>query len=979
MAIKKAIKLSAIFLGAFLLLAILFHFSVASIFARTEKIPKKVLLLYSDNQFLPVNMIMEQTISKILKNSDIFSISLYSEYLEVNRFKSESIQKMTMELLKEKYSGYDLDLVMVMDDISWDFIAQYGDELFPGLPFVFCSITEGKLKAADLKSNVTGNFKSLDIKSNIEIILKVQPDVEEIVVITGTSKQDLFYKDAAKNALQEYTQKIKVTLLEDFSIDEVQKKLASLPARTAVFFVSFNMDGEGKAFIPLEVVLQLSKVSRAPIYGMYDTFIGKGILGGNLISYADISENASGIALQILSGKKPSEIQAVTSKNKNYFDWNEMKRWGIKEADLPAGSIVINKNLSTWDLYKWQIITAIVFIISETLLIIFLLLQLSLKKAAELKLNNLNVRLVNILEGTNVGTWEWNVQTGETVFSDRWAEIIGYKLAEISPVSIETWERFAHPDDINKSNEQLGKVFSEEIDYYDVECRMRHKDGSWVWVHDRGKVISRTPDEKPLWMSGTHADINKRKKAEEALRESAEKFSKAFKTSSYAITITSVKDGKFIEVNDAFASISGFTGEEAIADSSISLNMWVNNENREMVVSALKEGTEVKDKEFQFRKKNGEVIICLFSAQIIHINSEAFILSSINDITERKKAEDEIIYLGFHDYMTGLYNRRFFEEELKRLDTERHLPISFIMCDLNGLKIINDVFGHTEGDKLLKKTAEIFKKVCRPDDILAHWGGDEFVLLLPETAISDTEEIVGMIKKECAKTNSQKIPVSISIGTSRKERPDEDIQTVVIDAESNMYKNKLAQKESLTSSIIFALEQALYEKSNETKEHADRMHDFATKLGKSIKLPAHQLDELALLASLHDIGKVAIPEKILLKKGKLTEKEWAVIKRHPEIGYNIAQSSQQISHIAKSILSCHENFDGSGYPLGISGDSIPVISRIILIVDAYDVMTSGRVYKPAMSREDAIAELKRCAGTQFDPRLVDKAIEILSK
>ena len=301
------------------------------------------------------------------------------------------------------------------------------------------------------------------------------------------------------------------------------------------------------------------------------------------------------------------------------------------------------------------------------------------------------------------------------------------------------------------------------------------------------------------------------------------------------------------------------------------------------------------------------------------------------------------------------------------------------MGDLNGLKLINDVFGHVEGDELLKETAEILKRVCRSDDILARWGGDEFVLLLPQTLVSGTEEIVERIKKECKKTNRQKIPISLSLGTAIKESAVQGIETIVADAESNMYKNKLVEKESLTSSIIFALEQALYEKSNETKEHTDRMHDFAIKLGKSIKLHSSELDELSLLVSLHDIGKVAIPENILLKKAMLTEKEWKVIKRHPEIGFNIAQSSSQIAHISKPILYCHENWDGSGYPLGIAGESIPVISRIILIVDAYDVMTRGRIYKLPISKDDALKELRRCAGSQFDPVLVDKFIKILAR
>ncbi len=494
-----------------------------------------------------------------------------------------------------------------------------------------------------------------------------------------------------------------------------------------------------------------------------------------------------------------------------------------------------------------------------------------------------------------------------------------------------------------------------------MPCDVRFKNDNYVELYTRqlGLLITR-------------------KRAEEALRESAEKFSKAFQTSPYAITITRVKDGKFIEVNAAFTAITGFSREEADADSSINLKLWVSMENRNWVLAELKAGSEVKDREFQFRKKNNEIMIGLFSAQIIHINTEPFVLSSISDITDRKRAEKEILHLSFHDHLTGLYNRRFFEEELKRLDTDRQLPLSFIICDLNGLKIINDIFGHAQGDELLIETAEILKKICRSDDIIARWGGDEFALLLPKTSVLYTEEIIDRIKKECMKTKILKIPVSISLGTSTKETKDRDIETIVADAESNMYKNKLAQKESLASSIIFALEQALYEKSNETKEHADRMHELAIKLGKSIRLPSHQLDELSLLASLHDIGKVAIPETILLKKGKLTDREWTVIKKHPEIGFNIAQSSPQISHVAKSILSCHENWDGSGYPLGLMGESIPVISRIILIADAYDVMTSGRVYKKPMSKEDAIDELKRCAGTQFDPALVDKAIEILS-
>ncbi len=151
-------------------------------------------------------------------------------------------------------------------------------------------------------------------------------------------------------------------------------------------------------------------------------------------------------------------------------------------------------------------------------------------RRAEQALREQNWRIESILKGTNVGSWEWNVQTGETVFNERWADIIGYTLEEITPVSIETWIKYAHPDDLQGSNEQLQKHFQGELDYYEFESRMRHKDGHWVWVLDRGRVFSWTDDNKPLMMFGTHQDITHRKQTELALRQSEERLQLLAKT-----------------------------------------------------------------------------------------------------------------------------------------------------------------------------------------------------------------------------------------------------------------------------------------------------------------------------------------------------------------------------------------------------------------------------------------------------------------
>ncbi|MFA5014230.1 MAG: HD domain-containing phosphohydrolase [Actinomycetota bacterium] len=346
---------------------------------------------------------------------------------------------------------------------------------------------------------------------------------------------------------------------------------------------------------------------------------------------------------------------------------------------------------------------------------------------------------------------------------------------------------------------------------------------------------------------------------------------------------------------------------------------------------------------------------------------------------ERKEAEKEIKYLSLKDKLTGLYNRAYFEEEIKRLNTKRQFPLSIIMGDVNSLKVVNDTFGRREGDKLLKKIARIIKSCCREEDIIARWGGDEFSILLPKTTEDDAEEILNRIRNVCFKTSDQKIPVSISLGTSTKKNYNYDIKMTVKEAEDWMYRRKLLERRSISSSIISSLERTLQEKSYETEEHALRLKDMALVLGKSLKLTENKLNELILLSALHDIGKIAIPDDILMKKVKLTRKEWGIVKRHPEIGFNITASSPQLVPIADAVLSHHEWWDGSGYPRGLKGEDIPLVSRIISIVDSYDVMTHDRCYRKAISKRKAMKELERYAGVQFDPNLINIFLQILNE
>lgn len=327
-------------------------------------------------------------------------------------------------------------------------------------------------------------------------------------------------------------------------------------------------------------------------------------------------------------------------------------------------------------------------------------------------------------------------------------------------------------------------------------------------------------------------------------------------------------------------------------------------------------------------------------------------------------------YLSLHDQTTGLYNRRFFEEELNRLEGGETLPFAVIVGDINGLKLTNDVFGHAEGDRLLCKISDILRGACREGDIVARWGGDEFALLLPGAGEERAATVCERIKQGCERSTMDSIRPSISLGWSVKAIPGQDVQMILREAEDHMYRHKLLENKSVRSSILFSLGKTLFEKSSETEEHAQRISTLTLDIGREMGLSSTEMDELGIFSVLHDIGKIAIPDSILMKPGRLTPEEMDVMKRHCEVGYRIAQSSQELAYIAEYVLAHHEHWDGSGYPLGLKGHEIPKLARILTVADTYDALTHERPYRKPVGHDEAMAEIERCTGTQFDAQVV---------
>ncbi len=532
-----------------------------------------------------------------------------------------------------------------------------------------------------------------------------------------------------------------------------------------------------------------------------------------------------------------------------YMDDNEFKR--LNNYAYKA----VTKGKQEFELYyravnKWHRIN-LYSPINNYLMMYFI--DITNEKNQLLEIENSRKRMENIIEGTNVGTWELNLKTGEYFYNDRWAEILGYTLEELSPIDNATWKGLVHPDDLENQLARREKFLNKEIDFYDDEYRMVHKNGSIVWIQDRGKIISWTNEGKPHIASGTHTDITSRKNLE----------------------------------------------------------------------------------------------------------------------LEKKKKQEEILYLSYCDQLTGLYNRRYFEDKLKEIDTKDNLPITLIMADVNGLKLVNDSFGHSLGDELLKKAADVIKKGCRSTDIIARLGGDEFVAILTRTNLLQAEEIIKRINSVAANERVGAIDISISFGYETKTDIKDNIQDVFKNAEDYMYRHKLYESSSIRNKTIDLIMNTLYEKSNREMLHSKRVGEFCELLAIRMKFDKHKVNQIRIAGLMHDIGKIGIDENILNKSQKLTEDERREVNRHPEIGYRILSSSNDFSEIAEYVLKHHERWDGKGYPGGFRGDEISIQSRIIAIADTYDAMTSDRPYRKALGISEALEELNKNSGTQFDADITE--------
>lgn len=487
------------FLGCVLLL--LFFPSIAF----TVESNKNVLVFYSDGLNGPAAVLVHNAIRSTLKEVSSSPIQIYDESQDSFRIPTEKYEAELVKVLQRKYEGVRLDVIFALSNPALRFLLNHRSELFSNVPIVFLVNDERRVAGVDLQSNITGVWGQGEFAPTLNIALASHPETQRVVVASGNAAIDREQLTLAQKEFRAYEGRVAFSYLTDLTVEEMRQRLATLPDKTVVMFLSFNVDSAGKRYTSPEVLAQISPTSRAPIYGNSDINLGHGIVGGRLLSYEQLGFAAARIGLRILAGESAQNIPPQTIPSVNMFDWRQLHRRGIDETKLPPGSIVRFKEFSFWELYKWRIIVAISIIVLQALGIVWLLFTRAKRRQAEEANNKLaaivetsdDAILSETLEGVIIS---WNAGA-EKIYRYSANEIIGQDVSILAPPELK--------DEVQGIHERLS--CGESVDH--LETQRLSKEGKRI---DVSLTISPIKNERGMIVGASTIarDITARKKAE---------------------------------------------------------------------------------------------------------------------------------------------------------------------------------------------------------------------------------------------------------------------------------------------------------------------------------------------------------------------------------------------------------------------------------------------------------------------------------
>jgi len=604
------------------------------------------------------------------------------------------------------------------------------------------------------------------------------------------------------------------------------------------------------------------------------------------------------------------------------------------------------------------------------------------KKAAEQALIESETRYKYLFENSGVGIGYYTTDGVVISYNKKALENIGGKLEDFVGKSIQTL--FPQKEaDIYFARIKTA-VASDAPQQYEDYLAMGD---SPKWFSSTFTRITNASGEV-IGVQIASLDITNRMIAEEALSESQALLNAAFENSQAGIAIADAPNGKLRYVNKAGLLIRNKSEEEIVKHVDVHnyVESWqilhfdgtAYKEDEVPLARAVLYGDTCSD-EFIIRRDDHEDRYVLANAGPIK-NSIGDITAGVVvflDITDKRKAEEEINFLAYHDHLTSVHNRRFFEDEFVRMNAEANFPLAIITGDLNGLKLINDSIGHAAGDQAIRLFASALQDQIRDCDILSRIGGDEFGIILPTYTDEEAKALLSRLQSTIrieindSLSLETQIELSATFGYSVQSFIGQTLDSLMNEAETFMYRRKFYDDASKHSHVIDAIMNTLFEKSVREQQHSIRVSILSAAIADAMQLDETTVAKVKAAGALHDIGKIGIDERILNKTESLTEFEWNLMKQHPVRSARILATIDAYLDIVPFVKSHHERYDGLGYPSGLTSTQIPLEARIISVADAFDAMTKVRSYRAPMNREVAAEELNRCAGSQFDPHIVE--------
>ncbi len=666
-------------LAAPLLLAMLLTTTIpATLLGYPAETPKDILLLSSYHAGLEWDDAIKRAVTDVLKPEENW-LEIHYEYMDTKRIADPEYLRLLHNLYRHKYRQRAPALIIATDNFAFDFLRKFRDQLFPEVPVVFCGVNFYHDRMLAGHRLFTGAAEIFDAAGTVDIILRLHPGTKEIFVLNDHDLTGRAWDNTIREQLEGRYPGVRFTYAESYTAKGAIERVRGLKPGTVVLLGVFLRDAEGKYISAHRFGDKLSSASQVPVYGLLDLYLGHGILGGLLVDGYHQGELAARIAQRILAGEAPGSIPVIKEGiTSSIFDFQQLQRFGIRESALPANSTVINKPTSFYARHKLKIFAGGAFVAGQSILLFFLGLNLLHKRRAEEELCRANSELerrveerTSELSGANAAlTIEIeerkrtegelaqlmreqqilldNAPFGISMVVDRKQLWINRKAAELFQYSKEELEgettRKLYPT--QEAYDQLGLDAYQELargEVFETVQQLVRRDGTPILVRYIGKAVD-PPDlsRGTIWLL---EDITEQKRLEEMLRLSEETFSKSFHNAPMLMTMSDIETGRYMDVNEAFCRISGFSRAEAVGKTSIELG-WISPENRQRMFKLLQEENRIAAMDLDLRKKDGAVIWCQYYGEIIRTSRGEMLLSIAQDVTEQKRIEEELVKLN---------------------------------------------------------------------------------------------------------------------------------------------------------------------------------------------------------------------------------------------------------------------------------------------------------------------------------------------